>query len=394
MFSPLMLSEPEVPRSPGVTESLLVTGCYRSGTTLLEKLLHQHPGVCVASQPFPDLYFYCKAAFDRSLGLKRRYPLGHLFLEDGYEPWDFDRFLREHSFGERAVAEVFSRMRANPLGLWTPEILHHVDRVRPGTFWDLFRQLNRIAAGLFGLEDSAYVGSKEVLCEEYIPHLLGRGARVIIVIRDPRDVISSLHFGSRDNKTGDDRPVLFSVRVWRKSVAYCLGLEGHPQFLWLRYEDLVNDVPGQLSRLADFLGLEDLDSQLFRDGIRNQDGSLWVGNSSFEDRRGVDRTSIGRYRECVPSEVVAFVEACCRPEMAVLGYDLVAGGDFDEAAIRGYRDPFARIHRSFPGDYSSDLARVADEVARHERLTADEALEVAEQRRWFLFDRAYERLRY
>lgn len=388
-----MRSDSREPRSSRAAASLLVTGCYRSGTTLLEKLLHQHPDVCIASQPFPDLYFYCKAAFDRSRGLERRYPLGHLFLEDGYEPSDLDRFLREHAFGDREVNEVFARMSANPLGLWTPEILDHVDQVRPGTFWELFRQLNDIAAGLFGLEDSAYVGSKEVLCEEYLPHLLGQGARAIVVIRDPRDMISSLHFGSRDNKTGDDRPVLFSVRVWRKSVAYCLGLEDHPGFLWLRYEDLVHDVSGQLSRIAAFLGLEGLDAQLFREGIRNQDGSLWAGNSSFEDRRGVDRTSIGRYRESLPDEVVSFIEACCHPEMALLGYDTVAWSDFDEAAIRGYRDPFARIHRSFPADYSSDVVRVANEVARHEQLTRGQALDPAQQRRWYLFERAYERLR-
>lgn len=373
--------------------SLLVTGCYRSGTTLLEKLLHQHPDVCIASQPFPDLYFYCKDAFDRSRGLERRYPLGHLFLEDGYELADLDRFLREHAFGDREINEVFARMSANALGLWTPEILDHADRVRPGTFWELFCQLNRIAAGLFGLEDSAYIGSKEVLCEEYVTHLLERGARAIIVIRDPRDMISSLHFGSRDNKTGADRPLLFSLRVWRKSVAYCLGLEDHPRFLWLRYEDLVNDVSGQLSRIATFLGLEGLDSQLFREGIRNQNGSLWAGNSSFQDRRGVDRTAIGRYRESLPDEMVSFIEACCHPEMALLGYHAAACSDFDEAAIRRYRDPFARIHPSFPGDYSSDVGRIANEIARHEWLTGDQALDPAQQRRWFLFEHAYERLR-
>ncbi|MFH2071358.1 MAG: sulfotransferase, partial [Actinomycetota bacterium] len=38
------------PQSPG---QLLITGAYRSGTTLLEKLLHNHPDLSVAMQPFP-----------------------------------------------------------------------------------------------------------------------------------------------------------------------------------------------------------------------------------------------------------------------------------------------------------------------------------------------------
>ena len=74
---------------------LLVTGCYRSGTTLLEKLLHAQPSACIASQAFPVLFFMAKEAFLSSRGIDRRYPLDHLFLEDAYSSDEWVSFLDE-----------------------------------------------------------------------------------------------------------------------------------------------------------------------------------------------------------------------------------------------------------------------------------------------------------
>ena len=97
---------------------LLVTGFLRSGTTLLDKLLHSHRSICLASQPFPSLYLYLKELFLKELGLERRYPLGHGFLEDGYEPEAFyaflDRFELTPAHGEAffdQMEELRSRLR-------------------------------------------------------------------------------------------------------------------------------------------------------------------------------------------------------------------------------------------------------------------------------------------
>lgn len=375
----------------GRETSLFVGGCYRSGTTLVEKLLHQHAEICVSSQPFPDLYFYIKALFDRERGLEPRYPLGHKFLERGYASEDLHAFLDTRRLSGNELDEMLDRMAANALGLWTPEILRERSRVRAGTFWEIYRQLNRLAAEINGKAHCAFIGGKEVLCEEYAPYLVGRGARVILIVRDPRDMISSLDFRRRDNKTGDDRPVLFSLRIWRKSVAICLAFADRPGFAWVRYEDLASDPRGQMGRLAGFLGVDPFPDSVFAGGIRDQDGTLWKGNSSFVDQEGVATSSIGRYAASLPEEVLAFIEACCRPEMRCLGYESVASNGFDEAAIRRYRDPFAPIHASFPENYSSDPVRAEEEISRYRTLTT--AIPSPEaQRRWFLYEKAYSRL--
>ena len=45
-----------------------ITGFLRSGTTLLEKLVHALPGACIGPQPFPFLYYDTKRAFLRARG--------------------------------------------------------------------------------------------------------------------------------------------------------------------------------------------------------------------------------------------------------------------------------------------------------------------------------------
>jgi Sulfotransferase family len=52
----------------GAGGTLFVTGMQRSGTTLLEKLLHAHPELSVLSQPFPLLFVEVKRAFLESIG--------------------------------------------------------------------------------------------------------------------------------------------------------------------------------------------------------------------------------------------------------------------------------------------------------------------------------------
>ena len=230
---------------------LLVTGCYRSGTTLLEKLLHSQPDAGVASQPFPALYSFVKELFDAERGLERRYPLGHRFLEDRYADRDFAEFLDRRSLGVSELDRVFELLAADQRGLWTPGILGTRAAIRPGVFLDVYRQLLNAANGLLARSAARIIGSKEILVEEYVPYLLANGIYVVIIVRDPRDMIASLDFSERDNATGMDRPVLYSVRVWRKSVATALAFDGHPRFHFLRYEDLVADPQAAMSRLRE-----------------------------------------------------------------------------------------------------------------------------------------------
>lgn len=378
---------------PSEPTPLLVTGCYRSGTTLLEKLLHAHPNATVASQPFPLLYVQVKEAFNTAVGIERRYPLDHLFLEDGYRTADFHAFLDRHVLSAEDLDRLFADLAAYTVGLWTPGILEFRGAVRPGTFNEVFTQLLGCAARLFPKPDLRVVGAKEVLCEEYVPFLIKRGARTIIILRDPRDMILSLNFGQRDNKTGLPRPILYSLRAWRKSVAIACACEGNPAFAWLRYEDLIADADAALARMARFLDLPPYPPGATTGDIRDQSGKPWSGNSSFDDKEGVSASSVGTFRDRLPPAVIAYIETVCLPEMRFVGYPPVAVSRFDAAALTAYREPFDAVHAKFAADYSSDPAHLRDEAERHRRLIDDVPSSHAEARRWFLDEAAYVSLR-
>ena len=128
---------------------------------------------------------------------------------------------------------------------------------------------------------------KELVGEEFVEALLQAGFACWIVVRDPRDMITSQLYGRGRDYVGAPRPLLFLARQWRKSVAYGLAKAGHPQMRLVRFEDL-------------FAGL---------------DAGLGQ-NSSFGDSPGRP----GRYAELMPDCDQAFVEAACYAELRVLGY--------------------------------------------------------------------------
>jgi len=371
---------------------LLVTGSYRSGTTLVEKMLNMHPQVICASQPFPVFYFFVMDLFHRMKGLQRRYPLGHLFLEDGYTPDDLHRFLDERVITAEELTSFWELM-AGYTGLWTPQMMQFRGQVRPGTFWEIYSQLNRSIQRLFPKDGARYLGGKDTKAEEYITFLLKRGVKVVNVIRDPRGMIASLSFNERESLTGKNRPVLYSLRSWRKSVAISFACEGDKNFLWLRYEDFVRNPQAWTARLTDFLGVPPYPEDAFKDGIRDQWGRVWRGNSSFQDSSGISEESLDKFVRKLPPEVLAYIEAICYPEMKALGYPFLAAGGFAPEVIQSYEDPFADIHPKFSAGYSHAPERVERELQRYKLLISDESLPVDQQRLWFVAEAAYDKLR-
>jgi hypothetical protein len=373
--------------------NLFLTGCYRSGTTLLEKLLHAHENVCLAPQPFPLLYFHAKSAFHEAIGIERRYPLNHLFLEDSYQPEDFHAFLDQFEMSKERLDNMFNEL-AKYSGLHTREILEFHDRIVPGTFINVYRQLNGIIGGIFPKDNILMLGGKEILCEEYVPYLLSKSSKAIIIIRDPRDMITSLNFRKRLSLAGVNRPLLFSLRIWRKSVAIALAHETSENLLWLRYEDLVNNPFSVLGRVTSFLGLEAFSEGAFNGGVPDQHGILWKGNSSFDDMSGISSSSVDKYVEVLPTGVTAYIEACCWPEMKVLGYNFFCEPHFDKGAVLSYKEPFQIEHERFTPDYSYRSDHIEEEIERYRRLEEGRKDHDAEDAKlWFLYEAVYYKLR-
>lgn len=372
--------------------TLFVTGMQRSGTTLLEKLLSSHPSISLLSQPFPYLFLQVKRAFFGSLDLEPpAYPLGPLFRETRYSQQALRDFLAELSIQRPALEEAFTAMEGFS-GQYTKfggECLRRAfDGFRPGDLASTMRQLYR---SLAHDPDATWCGGKETLCEELLPFLLDRGIHAVVIVRDPRDVLASLNHGRGARFAGAPKPTLFNLRNWRKSVAFALHLENHPNFLWLRYEDLVSDTEEALGRISRLLRLPDFDRDQFAAGVPGQDGGAWTGNSSHSAYSGISRSSVGRYLEVLPVEVHELIEVVCRPELQRLGYPSGPRPRNPRRVIETFHEPYP-MARSDLDHHLPNAETRRDEISRLDLLEQWNP-QPERVRKYFLFEDVYSTLR-
>jgi Sulfotransferase domain len=177
-----------------------------------------------------------------------------------------------------------------------------------------------------------------------------RYPRVIYIVRDPRDVAVSYYDFSRKYRHFEDSyPLdryvgdfvngrLISAAgwgTWGENVASWVYARGaRPGFLLLRYEDLKARPERELTRLADYFGI-DATPELLRNTIDRSSadrmrqleriqGKDWVSTRNRRDDIPFIRTATtGGWRDKLSPESVADIEAAWGNVMAQLGYELV-----------------------------------------------------------------------
>ena len=333
-----------------IDDLVFVTGGLRSGTTLLANLLG------VLQQPFPLLFIEAKRTFLRDAGVPRDdYPIGHLFHDGDPGAEALDEFLRRWRTSPADLARLFDAMQSysgQKTRFTSDELQNAFASISAGDdFAAVVAALDRALA-----RDARVAGSKEVVCEEFLPHLLGRGARCVVIVRDPRDVLASLNHGRGREFGGELRPTLFNIRSWRKSVTFALDLQSHPRFVWCRYEDLVADTPKVLARIHDALALGPLD----RDRLATE---AWSSNSSYGERAGISDESVGVWHDVLPSAAARLVEAATLPELQLLGYETSMSVDDAVDALAKASEPYTITRSGFERD-AIDAENIALEIER------------------------------
>ena len=308
-----------------MNQSFLITGVYRSGTTLTDKLLHAHPDLAVGSQPFPSLFIDLKKRFLSQKGIEKTYPIDPLFMEDQYHNDEFNQFLDTYPIDSKAREQIFKNLEAYD-GVRTPGFITYcinqgvITNPHADRFATLYATLMSMLETYLGKPQALLAGSKEIICEEYIPWFLSHHKLIIHIIRDPRDIIASLSQGDGRAFMGSVRPALYTLRMWRKSAAFSFAFSGEPHYHLVRYEDLVTNPLPVLNQIADFLGVAPFSQDWFSEGIHDQEGNLWKANSSFEAYRLISPDSMGKYPSRLSPEMIQYIELVCFPEMKLLGY--------------------------------------------------------------------------
>jgi hypothetical protein len=311
--------------------NVLLSGVFRSGTTLLSRVLSAHPDALVVSDP--SIYFF-KAYRDfhfEQAGLERdvERPNSSLFMDPYVDVWS--RILAadlSETMPDWAKRQVREQLRD-----WKtaqhPRLVAEIESVDGESFRDFFASLLALLATLYGNENTRLVGAKTSWCEAFIP-ALGRAfpeMKFVFMVRDLRAVIASQN---QQRGVGEGtRPLLFYVHHWRKSVAFAMAWGRlDPVFskrcAVVRYEDLISDLAGQLRPINRLLDLachpHQFNAERWPD--ERMEGR-WTPNSSYHgQKQGLYSSSVDRWRTSLSGATVRAVEALAGPELALMGYDL------------------------------------------------------------------------
>ncbi|MFT4809246.1 MAG: hypothetical protein ACI9LX_002593 [Paraglaciecola sp.] len=340
-----------------MTNCFFITGYVRSGTTLVEKLLCNHPSLSVLSQPLPTLYFELKRLFLNSIDINNEYfLLSHYVGEKRYRPIDFQQYL---NLAKVPAEIVDSSINSSYSGNWTSVAR---GELKSSLSLDMLYQHLMLAnthnpmANMFG--------SKEVLCEEFVPYYLTHGIKVLHITRDPRDVVSSIKRGNGNNFIGQVKPLLFELRNWRKSAQLAIQYKNTANFMSIKYEDLVLDTDNVLKAVCNFLDIEVFPNDAFSNGILTQSGKVWSSNSSFSAVDGlVSSGSIGKYKELLSKEVLEYIAVICHPELHDLSMQSLLDPNFS-AIIKNFQEPIAVTDNNSAPDYSTNAGAIEYEIVR------------------------------
>ena len=365
-------------------DSIFITGLYRSGTTLLEKLLHNHPKCFVASQPFPKLYLKIKKQFLASKDTFSKLPLNDLFKNNTV--FEFTKYLEETTISKKNLDEILegigSKSRLKNF------ITDKIDlRISEGNFYDFFKEINfQLSQSI--KKEPIIRGSKEVFCEEFIPYFLSKGAKVILIIRDPRDIITSLNFGKGPDFTGEIRPILFNIRNWRKSVAFALKYQNHKNFFFIKYEDLVLNSTRVLNEICQFLNVDNFEESFMQNRLKDQYGEIWSGNSSHNNKKDIIfSNSINRYKEFLDEKTIHYIETICLPELNYLDYKYCVNGRNFKKIISNFKEPFEIKRKEFEYYYSINQNHIKEEIKRLELLKEQSNDKIIND--WFIFKKTF-----
>jgi hypothetical protein len=292
---------------------IFIVGAPRSGTTLLRNMLNRHPAIAI-----------CRETDFHRLVYERRRSFGSL------------GDLRNR---QRLVKEYLATPRIQRLRLNLPALEQTL--LREGTGCEaLFASLLRFYAQVHGKrrcgeKTPRHALFTETLCEWY------PGARILHILRDPRDVVASLR-----RMPWADRNVLGNARLWLSSNLAAWRSRLRPQYLMVRYEELVASPEQELGRVCAFVGEEYFPSML----VPNQDPNTqqpWYRRA--EERLTTER--IGKWREQLPLEEAALVDWFVGRHLHTFGYGAVTHPPARLAIARDVASTFFQVARRQAGEF-------------------------------------------
>ncbi|TDB84585.1 sulfotransferase [Actinomadura sp. KC216] len=285
---PCMSSGPD----PRPDRPIFVFGCPRSGTTLLQLMLHSHPRVAI--------------------------PVETKFLLPAYTArCEFgDLEVREN---RRALADWITGDRTtkfHALGLDAAEVADEIVAAPP-TLGSALGVVLRAYARRFG---KPRWGDKRPSYFRHADALLRMfpDAQFVHLIRDGRDCVASLQ-----EMPWYGQDFHHAVCVWREAIDHGRRLSarlGSDAYYELQYERLVADPADELARLCGFLGEEFDPAMTHPGGVAKETVSprkKWHGRT----KDAVTTSRVGAWAQRLDSWQISLAEAAFGERLAEYGYE-------------------------------------------------------------------------
>lgn len=260
---------------------VFVLGAPRSGTTLLRAQLNRHSRIGLCDETF---FFYWVAE-------------------------------RQHVFGDladparraRAIDRFVATRRIERLGLDRAALAARLQQEAtsyPAFFAALLAFYAEVHGKRIGGEKTPQHALHAATLRRWYPD-----ARLIHLVRDPRDVVASLK-----RMPWGSGAALTDAKLWRDCVEGAEALSADPLFCRVRYESLVADPAGELARLCHFLGL-DFEPAMLQGDAKKSD-RWW-----FDRAQGaLEKSRVERWRSELSADEIAVVERVAERHLAAHGY--------------------------------------------------------------------------
>lgn len=279
------------PCYPASSRPIMIIGGGRSGTTLLQSMLNAHEEICFT----PETHFV------------RRYLRGHRNRWRGAK-------LRQALITDNWVNRVSLPMDR------LCDSLVQAGKLTPDSFFPLL--LSEYASK----KGCRVVGDKNPLNGLYVRHIkrVFPGARVLHIIRDPRDVVIS-RLGT---EWGGKQPFSFNVAICALTtdVAQRDGRRWFgDSYIELKYEDLVTKPTETLTTLCNRLGLEFQEEMLrfntHAAELVTEGEMAWKANVL----KPLKSNNVGKWQGKLSRRQVLAIEGACHYAFKNAGYSYSTG---------------------------------------------------------------------
>jgi len=264
---------------------IFIVGGPRSGTTLLRNMLNRHPAIAVCRETeFFHWAYQRRRTFGQLSDLENRRRLVQRYVAT--------QRIRRMRVDLEALAETLLREAV--------------------TYQAMFLSLLRFFAQAHGKrrcgEKTPHNGLiTEMLCQWY------PGAAIIHLLRDPRDAVASML-----RMPWAPKNVYSNARAWLRFNQGAWRSRLRPNYLLVRYEELVSEPEAQLRRVCAFVGEEYSPAML----VPNWDPTAelaWFQRAE----EPVTTQRLGRWREELTANQAALAEWAVGRDMRTFGYEPV-----------------------------------------------------------------------